>query len=58
MQKIGDALSMAKNPAIKSGTRIGSAARMPATTMTNAAAGKRNRLLDWSESGDDDAIAE
>jgi hypothetical protein len=34
---------MARKPAKSNGTKIGSAARMPATTMTNAATVNRNR---------------
>ena len=37
---------MAKNPAMTRGTKIGSAARIPATTMTKAAA-VNNKLLLW-----------
>ncbi len=40
---------MAKKPAINSGTKIGSAARIPATTMTKLAAVNKRRLLEIGE---------
>ena len=43
---------MARKPATSKGTKIGSAARMPATTMTNAATVSSNRPAgDWEENG-------
>jgi hypothetical protein len=45
---------MARKPAKRNGTKIGSAARMPATTMTNAATVNSNRPAGvWEE---DDGI--
>ena len=41
---------MARKPAKSNGTKIGSAARMPATTMTNAATASSNRPAGgWEE---------
>jgi len=49
-QKTGEVLIMARKAAKSNGTKIGSAARMPATTMTNAATASSNRPAgDWEE---------
>jgi hypothetical protein len=45
-QNTGEVLIIAKNPAINNGTKIGSAARIPATTIIKAAAVTRNLLFE------------